>query len=520
MKDHKDKGILQIDYNFLNLPKYIRFDKTFVPRFSGMFVDYNVNTRYTYRADGIRLKKIYTYGSGKTNIETSTVTDYLDGFQYEENNDGNLSIAVLKFVPTAEGYYDFEKNKYIYSYTDHLGNIRVSYFKNTNGSAEVLEENNFYPFGMKHEGYNQTAGNPAYSYQYNGKELQKETGWSDYGARMYMSDIARWGVIDPLAEQMRRYSPYTYAYNNPIRFIDPDGRKPQTQEDEIKTVMYPDTMLMFYASGGSTNNRALMQFVGLPDNIGNFFVAMDKLNSVNSKGGGGGGGSSTGANSSSTSSSNEQVDVELQEVTITGKRGVSSYNMLSLHLALLNAIERQLDRIDRYEWYGPAGKGNFGFGTTATTIGFIQGSFRLTNGIYNGSAWSPKYYPSAWIGGSRARITTYNFGKIGRGLGRFSVGIGVIMDIKGMQVYSKDPNSPNAVHPYKMILNSVMGAVGSEGGAYGAIISTFYFGIDNFYPGGWGGNAEHPGVFNDQSRLNQENSFNPYWQLYPGAMKQ
>ncbi|WP_375181831.1 hypothetical protein [Chryseobacterium sp.] len=37
-----------------------------------------------------------------------------------------------------------------------MGNIRVSYFKNTNGSAEVLEENNFYPFGMKHEGYNQT----------------------------------------------------------------------------------------------------------------------------------------------------------------------------------------------------------------------------------------------------------------------------------------------------------------------------------------------------------------------------
>ncbi len=104
-----------------------------------------------------------------------------------------------------------------------MGNVRLSYFKNQNGRAEVLEENNFYPFGMKHEGYNQTTENPAYSYQYNGKELQTETGWSDYGARMYMSDIARWGVTDPLAETSRRWSPYAYAYNNPVMFLDPDG---------------------------------------------------------------------------------------------------------------------------------------------------------------------------------------------------------------------------------------------------------------------------------------------------------
>jgi len=65
-------------------------------------------------------------------------------------------------------------------------------------------------------------------YLYNNKELQTEFGlnWYDFNKRFYDAQLGRFHTIDPLAETYSFQSPYAYAANNPIRFIDWMGMGP------------------------------------------------------------------------------------------------------------------------------------------------------------------------------------------------------------------------------------------------------------------------------------------------------
>jgi RHS repeat-associated protein len=100
---------------------------------------------------------------------------------------------------------------------DLQGNNRVV----INSSGAVQETNHYYPFG----GVFASTGN-VQPYKYNGKELdtKKDLNWYDYGARHYDASLGRWFVVDPLVEKYYGLSPYTYCYNNPIRFVDPNGQ--------------------------------------------------------------------------------------------------------------------------------------------------------------------------------------------------------------------------------------------------------------------------------------------------------
>ena len=189
-------------------------------------------------------------------IRHEAAIEIIDAVRYYEKQQVGL---VKRFLMHLETYFD--NNNYKHSgyrwknyerfnsnsnYTDHLGNIRLQYAKvEEQDELKIMEEDHYYPFGLKHARYNQSQlifmrkpindkkttkmayAERTYKYKYNGKELQDEFGLNvyDYGARMYDPATARWYSVDPLASKYPSISGYAAFNNNPILYVDPDGRE-------------------------------------------------------------------------------------------------------------------------------------------------------------------------------------------------------------------------------------------------------------------------------------------------------
>ena len=186
-----NRNISNIEYNFLNLPSKVTF------------TDGSTIT-YVYAADGTKLRTVHNIGG------TTTTTDYCGNVVYEN--------GTQKYLLTEEGYVTLADNRYHYYLKDHQGNNRVV----VDGNGTVEEVNHYYPFGGVF-----ALTSSVQPYKYNGKELDTKNGlnWYDYGARHYDPSIGRFTTMDPMAKDYYGISPYTYCLNEPIRLIDPDGKK-------------------------------------------------------------------------------------------------------------------------------------------------------------------------------------------------------------------------------------------------------------------------------------------------------
>ena len=231
----KDRGISVIHYNILNLPDTIQFVngnqivnlydaagrkyKTVIYyNIATVITQHNVIEPYTFETDSV----VYTIIDFADNIETVyTAEDTLT--QRIHNSTGYK----------ADGLY-------YHNIKDHLGNIcavidseadtliqSTIYYASGVPMAENLGEDIppslYMAMGVQ---YTENFGRDKQPYLYNGKELIEAHGLNEYDsqARMYYAAIGRTTTLDPLAENYYRVSPYSWCGNNPINYVDPDGR--------------------------------------------------------------------------------------------------------------------------------------------------------------------------------------------------------------------------------------------------------------------------------------------------------
>ena len=106
---------------------------------------------------------------------------------------------------------------------DLLGNIRETYVHPDPEYKECIQRMQYYPSGLP---WVESAGASEQPWKYNSKEFVEMHGLDEYDskARWYYPAICRTTTMDPLAETYYPTSPYAWCGNNPMRFVDPDGK--------------------------------------------------------------------------------------------------------------------------------------------------------------------------------------------------------------------------------------------------------------------------------------------------------
>ena len=208
LKSDPNKNISLIEYYYNNCPKKITFST-------------GASIEFSYTAWGEKLRKIVKNTSGAVQY----TKDYFGDFEYNNQTLESIRNKEGRLKPIGTGTFRYE-----YVIRDHLGSERVVFSDNNGNNTiepamELTQINHYYPFGLNMEGnWNGAAG--SYKYQFNGKEYNDDFGlnWNDYSARWYDPAVGRWWSIDPMAKKYYAISPYVYVADNPLKYIDPQGK--------------------------------------------------------------------------------------------------------------------------------------------------------------------------------------------------------------------------------------------------------------------------------------------------------
>ena len=287
MLTDSNKGITSIEYNMLDLPQCIKTKpRTIFKENTGNAI------YYTYSADGTKLCATYKEADSRTmpykpnasynnntglsiktnGMVTPMVISLESNYHYCSNlvyNDDRLSTILFD-----GGYASVDEGGGIVMHfyvKDHLGSNRLV----VDGNGNIEEVNHYYPFGAL---MGDRCGVSRNKYKYIGKELDTMYGWNmqDHEARWYDPVLGRWMATDPLQEKYASFSTYYYANNNPLVFIDFNGKDGvRIVDEDNKTLTIKADYFVITAAQQYRDNNIINVFKGYSSKD------IEKMNSYN-----------------------------------------------------------------------------------------------------------------------------------------------------------------------------------------------------------------------------------------------
>jgi RHS repeat-associated protein len=249
------------------------------------------NIQFEYDAGGNRISKRVQLNTGavtftwyvrdvtgnimavyNSNGTGSTYNSYTLTVQ-EQNIYGSARLGIIKRNIDVKNAFtrlnpdNFVRGNKLYELSNHLGNVMVAISDKKKGretgtpdgladyfEPDIISAVDYYPFGMQMPGRTFSTGN--YRFGFNGKENDNDVkgagNQQDYGMRIYDPRVGKFLSVDPLTREYPWYTPYQFAGNMPIKFVDLDGAEPDKnpKDETLKSLAAKATVVSIsrYAS--------------------------------------------------------------------------------------------------------------------------------------------------------------------------------------------------------------------------------------------------------------------------------